>query len=196
MTTDGTANADATEPADEAPRHCYRHPERETLILCGRCERPICTRCAMQGPVGFRCRQCGTLAFDPLTSLRPNQIVIALGISLGLAAVAGLIAARIGFFGIVIGFFAGGFVAEAVIRVIGIKHGPRIMALVLGGIIVGSVVGFGLDYALFLAQFTPLPDGAPAEQFGFGVGAFLLDNFIWAAIAAGAQCVGAYSRLH
>jgi hypothetical membrane protein len=45
--------------ADDGTMLCYRHPDREVWIRCGRCDRPICTQCAMQGPVGFRCKQCG-----------------------------------------------------------------------------------------------------------------------------------------
>ena len=195
MTTEGAATADAITLPDDAPLHCYRHPDRETRILCGRCERPICTRCAMQGPVGFRCKQCGTLAYDPLTSLRPSQMLIGLAVTIGLAAVAAFVASRIGVFGILLGFFAGGFIAEAVTRVIGLKHGPRIMTLVIGGIIVGGLIGFGVDYALFIGQLGELPDDIPAEEFGLGMGQFFIESLIWAAITAGAMCVGAYSRL-
>jgi len=30
----------------------------------------------MQGPVGFRCKQCGKLAFDPLTSFTPAKFLL------------------------------------------------------------------------------------------------------------------------
>ena len=26
-----------------APSYCYNHPDRETMLRCNRCERPICT---------------------------------------------------------------------------------------------------------------------------------------------------------
>ncbi|MGI8761894.1 MAG: rhomboid family intramembrane serine protease [Jatrophihabitantaceae bacterium] len=35
--------------------HCYRHPNRETLVRCTRCERPICPDCMREAPVGFHC---------------------------------------------------------------------------------------------------------------------------------------------
>lgn len=38
--------------------HCYRHPDRETLLSCSQCERPICTSCMTQAPVGVRCPEC------------------------------------------------------------------------------------------------------------------------------------------
>lgn len=38
--------------------HCYRHPDRETLVSCSNCERPICTSCMTQAAVGVRCPEC------------------------------------------------------------------------------------------------------------------------------------------
>lgn len=37
---------------------CYRHPGRETALSCSNCERPICTDCVTQTPVGLRCPEC------------------------------------------------------------------------------------------------------------------------------------------
>jgi len=34
---------------------CYRHPNRETLIHCTRCDRPICSDCMRPAAVGFHC---------------------------------------------------------------------------------------------------------------------------------------------
>jgi membrane associated rhomboid family serine protease len=35
--------------------HCYRHPDRETLVSCSECGRPICEDCMTFAPVGIRC---------------------------------------------------------------------------------------------------------------------------------------------
>ena len=35
--------------------HCYRHPNREALVRCTRCDRPICPDCMREAPVGFHC---------------------------------------------------------------------------------------------------------------------------------------------
>ena len=37
------------------PRHCYRHPDRETGLSCSDCGRPICYECMTPAPVGLRC---------------------------------------------------------------------------------------------------------------------------------------------
>ena len=43
--------------AQETPV-CYRHPKIETNLRCNRCGRPICPKCAVRTPVGFRCPEC------------------------------------------------------------------------------------------------------------------------------------------
>ena len=35
--------------------YCYRHPKREALVRCTRCDRPICPDCMRPASVGFHC---------------------------------------------------------------------------------------------------------------------------------------------
>ena len=37
------------------PMYCYRHPDRETMVSCSECGRPICPDCMVYAPVGIRC---------------------------------------------------------------------------------------------------------------------------------------------
>ena len=38
--------------------YCYRHPERESYVLCQRCGRTICSECQTQAAVGVHCPEC------------------------------------------------------------------------------------------------------------------------------------------
>ncbi|GAA1949418.1 rhomboid family intramembrane serine protease [Microbacterium aquimaris] len=38
--------------------YCYRHPERQSFVLCQRCLRTICPECQTQGAVGVICPEC------------------------------------------------------------------------------------------------------------------------------------------
>lgn len=95
--------------------------------------------------------------------------------------------AYIGFFSIVIGYFAGRFVADIVTRVIGYKRGPIMLAILFGGILLGTALGFAAQYATFFAQL-------PAEG-EIPVGLWIQSVLPSVLISAGAACFGAYQRL-
>lgn len=58
----GSAEASPAEslavPGQERVWYCARHTKVTTLVRCGRCETPICTRCMVHSPAGVRCRDC------------------------------------------------------------------------------------------------------------------------------------------
>lgn len=57
---------------------CAVHPERETELQCNRCERYMCVQCAVQTPVGYRCRECVRGIQDKyFTSTRTDYLIIA-----------------------------------------------------------------------------------------------------------------------
>ncbi|MHB9132534.1 MAG: hypothetical protein ACYDBB_15805 [Armatimonadota bacterium] len=70
---------------EQATPTCYRHHDRETLVSCGRCEKPLCPDCVQYGPVGIRCWDClhpqGT--FGGQTA--PTNVKLAIGVALGQA---------------------------------------------------------------------------------------------------------------
>src|SRR5262245_27362887 len=175
---------------------CYRHPTTETWLRCGRCDRPICTKCSVQGPVGSRCKECGRLKNDPLETFTPRQLLLAVLTSIVAGGVAGYIGGSIGYFGIFVSFFAGGLVAEAVTRVIGYKRGPVMLAILFGGILAGAALGLALQYQQWAAMVASVPDDYE-EYVGYALTleVWLQQSLPTALISAGAACVGAYYRL-
>ncbi|NEN05282.1 rhomboid family intramembrane serine protease [Diaminobutyricibacter tongyongensis] len=47
-----------TQPADTRATYCYRHPDRQSYVLCQRCGRTICPECQTPAPVGVICPEC------------------------------------------------------------------------------------------------------------------------------------------
>lgn len=45
-------------PPSASADHCYRHPDRQSYILCQRCGRTICPECQTQAAVGVHCPEC------------------------------------------------------------------------------------------------------------------------------------------
>jgi len=40
------------------PVYCANHPDVETSLRCNKCGKPICARCAIRTPTGYRCKEC------------------------------------------------------------------------------------------------------------------------------------------
>ncbi len=38
--------------------YCANHPDVETSLRCNKCGKPICARCAVRTPTGYRCKEC------------------------------------------------------------------------------------------------------------------------------------------
>jgi MFS family permease len=191
--TSDAATADQTEPG---PLYCYRHPGRETWVRCGRCDQPICTSCAMQGPVGLRCKKCGKPSRDALASLKPSQIAIGLAVATGLGVAVGYFGAQLGFFMIVLGFFAGTIIAEALDRSIGIKRGPRILTIAIAGIVLGGLIGATLSMAGTWREIQGFAEAARAAgEPDYPLDAFLVDTLPQVLVGIIATVVGAVVRL-
>lgn len=47
-----------TQVPDSAANYCYRHPSRQSFVLCQRCGRTICPDCQTVGAVGVTCPEC------------------------------------------------------------------------------------------------------------------------------------------
>ena len=47
-----------TDPATTSSDVCYRHPKRQSFVLCQRCGRTICPDCQTPAAVGYHCPEC------------------------------------------------------------------------------------------------------------------------------------------
>ena len=132
--------------ADNERVFCTVHPNVETSLRCNRCGRPMCTRCAVRTPVGYRCRQCVRAQQDTFFNAQIMDYIMAGGASLFLSLIAAMIIARIGWFYIAIFLspVAGGLIGTAVWNLIGKRRG-RYTVLVVGT----CVVLGGLPFLLF-----------------------------------------------
>jgi len=164
------------QPAQE-PLVCYRHPKTETNLRCNRCGRPICPKCAVRTPVGFRCPECVHEQQNKYYTGGALDYVIAAVVALSLSLIAAAIFAFLiggfGFFSWIISFFAapatGGIIAEAVRWAVG-RRRSRYLNLVVAGCLALGVAPFIL--AVFLmGNFYGLV--APGILLFLGVGTIL-----------------------
>ena len=93
---------------------CANHPDRETSLRCNRCGKPICVNCAVQTPVGYRCKECVRGQQEAFETATNTQLGVAAVISSVGALIAIGILSFLGFFGLILAPIAGGGIAELV----------------------------------------------------------------------------------
>ncbi len=69
---------------------CATHPDVETNLRCGKCDKPICPKCMVQTPVGARCLDCAKLYRLPTFRVSTRHYLRAVGTGLGMAIVCGI----------------------------------------------------------------------------------------------------------
>ena len=151
-----------------APVFCANHPGVETSLRCNKCEKPICAKCAIRTPTGYRCKECvrgQQKIFETATGIDyVLGFVTAAVLALLASLLVGLISGIAGFFAFIVIFFAaptvGMVIAEAV-RYVTRKHRSRplfitvAVAVVLGAlpVIIFNLVAFNLFGLIFQGIF-------------------------------------------
>ena len=132
-----------TAPAEELT-YCEVHPDRETALRCNKCGRLMCVECAVQTPVGYRCRQCVRQHEDKFYKATSNDDVKVFAVCAGIMVVAGAIFSAIPlglFLALIAGFPAGGAVSEVALRVVQRRRGRRSGEIGAAGAVIGGLVG-------------------------------------------------------
>lgn len=125
--------------------YCARHPSVETLLRCGRCETPICPKCAVFTDVGARCPTCAPrkklpqFEVSPIWLLRGAGAAIVAGAGVG-GLWGGLLPGGLGFFGIFLGLGFGWIIAEAIGLATNRKVGPTMQGAAVAGMVVAYLV--------------------------------------------------------
>jgi hypothetical protein len=140
-----------------APVYCANHPGVETSLRCNRCGKPICSKCAVRTPTGYRCRECVRSQQKLFETAEPLDFVLgflAAGVLSFLASLlVVLISSIAGIFAFIIIFFAAptvGIVIAEAVRLVTRKHRSRPLFIT---VVVGVVLGAFPLILLNLLQF-------------------------------------------
>jgi hypothetical protein len=171
------------------PLYCANHPKIETRLRCNKCGKPICTKCAVRTPVGYRCRSCVNAQQRVFyADFRSRYYVIAALVALPLSLVAGWLVPQLGWYAIFLGPVVGGGIAEAARWAIGRKRGQYTWLVVCGSIVVGALPTLLLSVLSFLG----LVIGASGVLASLVGG---ITRFLWLGIYLLTAVGAAYARL-
>jgi hypothetical protein len=120
--------------------HCYNHPKRETHLRCNKCERPICSSCAVLTPTGYRCKECVRGQQKIFDTAKWWDYPVGATTAFIISMLGSLFASAIGFFIVLVAFGIGIGAAEAS-RFVLRKRRSRNMPIVLSiSALVGGLV--------------------------------------------------------
>ena len=147
-----TSNYPTFEASDsEGPLYCARHPDVETYLRCGKCGKPICAKCRVSTPVGFRCFDCAKVQVLPTYAISTDYYLKAVAAGLAAAIGAGVLMGLLPAFEFWAALLMGIVVPEAVTGVANQKRGQGLQMIAMAAVAFGFVVSrVVLRFFLFL----------------------------------------------
>lgn len=119
--------------------YCANHPNIPTNLRCNKCEKPICPKCAVQTPTGYRCKECvrgQQKIFDTAEWYDYPLVFFTIAI---LTFIGSLIIDRVGFFTILLAPAAGLVIGEASRRIVRRRRSHRLTRLTIVAVIFGCL---------------------------------------------------------
>jgi hypothetical protein len=156
--------------------YCANHPDRETTLRCNRCGKPICPSCAVQTPVGYRCKECVRGQQKVFETARTADFILAGVIAAVGTGIAVALLQFLGWWGFIAAPIAGGGIAEVIRRVIGRRRSRKLPAAVIAGGVIGLLPHLWPVVVLFIY---------PSEYGALGALSLALYPVIYAVLVVG-----------
>ena len=126
------------------PLYCANHPRRETKLRCNRCEKPICEKCAVLTPTGYRCHECVRGQQKVFDNVRWYDYLLGFVSAAALSLVASLVVAWISsyFWGIIVlavAPTAGALIARGVQFVLHKHRSAALFWVCAAGVVAGAL---------------------------------------------------------
>ena len=125
--------------ADTETLYCVNHPTTETLLRCNKCDDPICVKCAVQTPTGYRCRNCVRGQQKIFNTAQPLDYLLAPAIAAVLSFIGSNLTSLLGFFTLLIAPFVGMVIDRAVRLVIKNRRSNPLFIAAAAGAALGSL---------------------------------------------------------
>jgi B-box zinc finger len=144
-----------------SPTYCANHPGVETSLRCNKCGKPICAKCAIRTPTGYRCKECVRDQLKIFETASWYDYLLG-GLTAGiLGFLASFLASfvyRLSFIGwilIVIGAPTAGMIIAEGVRMVTRKHRSRTLFIVIAAAVVLGALPVIL-FQLFTGNFFSL----------------------------------------
>ncbi len=138
----------------EQPKlYCANHPQTETTLRCNRCEKPICPKCAVLTPTGYRCKECVRGQQKTFDTALWYDYLLAVGIGGFLSFLGSQFVPAMGFFTIFVAPIAGVIIAELIRFIVRRRRSKRLYLATAIAVAVGSLPFLALMLINLMAGF-------------------------------------------
>lgn len=147
---------------------CSNHPQRETVLRCNRCDKPICPSCAVLTPTGYRCKDCVTSqqkTFETAVTLDYFLAFAAAGV---LSFLGSLVVPLMGFFSVFLAPIAGVIIAEVVRWLVRRRRSRALLQVTVFAAVLGGLPRL-LFYLLGYLALVALSDQPAVRVAAYGV---------------------------
>lgn len=167
--------------------YCANHPQTPTSLRCNKCGKPICVKCVVRTPVGYRCRDCMRQQQQIFETAVWYDYIVAGVIAAVLGGLAGLLTYVMGFLVLFLAPVAGGVIAELVRWAVRRRRGRYLSLVAAGAFVVGCLplLAFPVLGALFA-----MLSGAPGASL-----AGALVSLLWPGVYCVLGASALYARL-
>jgi len=146
--------------------YCEKHPDRETTLRCNKCNRPMCTECAVLTPTGYRCRECVRGQQKIFDTAQSTDSIVGFVIAGVLAFAGSFIANIMGFFTVFIAPIIGLGITAVIRYAVHRRRSRLLFQASTAGAVIGSlpflviglirILGGGFGFGFNLLSLLPL----------------------------------------
>ncbi|MGB9640681.1 MAG: B-box zinc finger protein [Anaerolineales bacterium] len=122
------------------PLYCANHPTVETHLRCNNCGKPICPKCAVATPTGYRCKECVRSQQKLFETAQWFDYLTAGITALVLSFIGALIIPRLGFFVLILAPIVGVIIAESCRLIINKRRSKRLYLTIAITTALGSLL--------------------------------------------------------
>jgi len=128
------------EISDINERQCTYHPNVRTRLRCSKCGTPICPRCAVETPVGYRCPDCAAVRGLPTYQTGTGMLVKSVLVGAVIAVAVGVLWGYFPAWNFYLSLLLGFGVAEGMSWAANYKRGWDLQVAAMGLVVLGLIV--------------------------------------------------------
>ena len=162
---------------------CANHPQTATSLRCNQCNKPVCPKCVVRTPTGYRCKECVRGQQKIFDTAYWYDYLSSFVITAILGYIGAYLIPKLGFFTIFLAPIAGAAIAEAVRFIVRRRRSRYLPMVATLGAVFGSLPPLLIALVAFLSYLAMAAAYVPFDLIWQGVFTFLFASSLYYRLA-------------